>query len=76
MSESSARLVAIVREVLPNAMYRVEIPGNRLLSAHVGGAARGTLSRLVPGDAVQVEISPYDRGACRITGRAPGTRGR
>jgi translation initiation factor IF-1 len=57
-------------------MYRVEAEGGRLLRAHVAGAARALLTRLVPGDEVLVEVSPLDAGECRIVGRPRGARGR
>lgn len=69
-------LRAVVRQVLPNAMFRVEIEGARLLRAHLAGDARAHLTRLVPGDEVLVEESPYDGGECRIVGRPRGARGR
>lgn len=67
---------AFVRQVLPNAMYRVEIEGGRHLRAHVAGDARALLTRLVAGDEVLVETSPLDAGECRIVGRPTGARGR
>lgn len=76
MKTEPSPVVAVIREILPNAMYRVELPGGRLLAAHVAGVARARMTRLVPGDEVEVETSPYDTGTCRIVGRAPGARGR
>jgi translation initiation factor IF-1 len=76
VNETPSRIVAVVQERLPNAMFRVELPGGRSASAHVSGEARARLTRLVTGDAVLVEVSPFDTQACRIVGRAPGTRGR
>ena len=76
MSNEQARVAATVRELLPNAMVRVELPGGRGLTGHVAREARALLTRLVPGDEVEVEVSPYDSGICRIVGRPRGTRGR
>ena len=76
MNDAPSRDTAVVRQLLPNAMVRVELPGGRNLTAHVAGDARARLTRLVPGDAVEIERSPYDKSACRIVGRAPGSRGR
>jgi translation initiation factor IF-1 len=76
VNEASERRHAVVRERLPNAMYRVELEGGRRLLAHLAGDARALLTRLVAGDQVMVETSRTDRGACRIVGRAPGARGR
>jgi translation initiation factor IF-1 len=69
-------LRALVRQVLPNVMFRVEIAGGRLIRAHVAHEARGVLSRLVPGDQVIVELSSSDHGECRILGRPKDVRGR
>jgi translation initiation factor IF-1 len=71
-----SRSVATVRQPLPNAMYRVELDDGRCLTAHVAGPARALLTRLVAGDRVEVEVSPFDGGECRIVGRSPGSRGR
>ncbi len=67
---------AVVRQVLPNAMFRVEIEGGRQIRAHVAHGARGVLTRLVPGDQVMVELSQSDHGECRILGRPKDVRGR
>jgi translation initiation factor IF-1 len=74
--EASPRRPAVVRDRLPNSMYRVELEGGVRLTAHLSGDARALLTRLVAGDEVLVELSPTDRGECRIVGRVPGTRGR
>ena len=67
---------ATVRQILPNAMFRVEVAGARLLRAHLSGDARALLTRLVPGDEVLVEVSLRDEAECRIVGRPRGVRGR
>ena len=76
MNEDQARITAIVKELLPNAMVRVELPGGRGLTGHVAREARALLTRLVPGDEVDVVVSEFDSGLCRIVGRPRGTRGR
>ncbi|MCG3133706.1 MAG: hypothetical protein HMLKMBBP_00931 [Planctomycetes bacterium] len=76
-SETSVR--AVVRQILPNGMVSVEVPGagaGRLLRGHLAHGARAVLTRLVPGDRVLVEVSPFDSGECRILGRPTGARGR
>ncbi|MCC7363668.1 MAG: translation initiation factor IF-1 [Dehalococcoidia bacterium] len=58
-----------VTETLPNAMFRVALPGGHDVLAHVGGDARLSFVKLLPGDRVRVELSPYDPGRGRITYR-------
>jgi len=56
----------VVRESLPNELYRVEIRGGRRILAHVTGKMRMNFVRILPGDRVTIELSPYDRGRGRI----------
>jgi len=58
-----------VVEALPNAHFRVEIGGNHIIDAHVGGKMRMHYIKIVPGDRVKVEMSPYDITKGRITFR-------
>jgi len=58
-----------VAEVLPNAMFRVKLPNGHVVLAHVSGKMRMYFIRIVPGDKVTVEISPYDLTRGRITRR-------
>jgi translation initiation factor IF-1 len=76
VNEAKKSRPATVRERLPNSMFLVELSGGRKLSAHLAGDARATLTRLVAGDEVMVEVSPLAGGECRILGRAPFARGR
>lgn len=55
-----------VVEVLPNAMFRVELPNGRRVLAHVSGKMRIYYIKIVPGDKVKVELSPYDPTRGRI----------
>ncbi len=55
-----------VVEVLPNAMFRVELPNGRRVLAHVSGKMRMYYIKIVPGDKVKVELSPYDPTRGRI----------
>jgi translation initiation factor IF-1 len=59
----------IVRESLPNAMFRVELPNGHMVLAHASGKMRMHFIRILPGDRVLVELSPYDLGRGRITYR-------
>jgi translation initiation factor IF-1 len=56
----------VVRESLPNELYRVEIQGGGRVLAHVTGKMRLNFVRFLPGDRVTVEMSPLDRGRGRI----------
>ena len=55
-----------VIETLPNAMFRVEIPGGHKVLAHIGGKMRMNYIRVLPGDRVLVELSPHDLTRGRI----------
>jgi translation initiation factor IF-1 len=55
-----------VVELLPNTMFRVDIPGGRTVLAHISGKMRLHFIRILPGDKVMLEISPYDLSKGRI----------
>lgn len=59
-----------VLETLPNAMFRVELDNGHKVLAHVSGKMRMHFIRILPGDRVTVELSPYDLTRGRITFRA------
>ncbi|MGN0586170.1 MAG: translation initiation factor IF-1 [Oscillospiraceae bacterium] len=59
-----------VIEALPNAMFQVELANGHQILAHVSGKLRMNYIRIVPGDKVTVEMSPYDLSKGRITWRA------
>ena len=59
-----------VIEPLPNAMFRVELENGHKVLAHISGKMRMHYIRILPGDKVTVEVSPYDLTRCRITFRA------
>jgi translation initiation factor IF-1 len=56
-------------EALPNAMFRVEIDGGHIILAHICGKMRMNYIKILPGDKVKVELSPYDLKRGRITYR-------
>ncbi|HLS91592.1 MAG TPA: translation initiation factor IF-1 [Limnochordia bacterium] len=58
-----------VIEPLPNAMFRVELENGHKVLAHISGKMRMNFIRILPGDKVTVELSPYDLGRGRITYR-------
>ncbi|MFC1917477.1 translation initiation factor IF-1 [Chloroflexota bacterium] len=58
-----------VLEALPNAMFRVELPNGHEVLAHISGKMRIHYIRILPGDKVLIELSPYDLNRGRITYR-------
>jgi translation initiation factor IF-1 len=64
--KSAIRLQATVKEALPNAMFRVELENGHKILAHVSGKMRMHFIRILPGDTVMVEMSPYDLNRGRI----------
>jgi translation initiation factor IF-1 len=67
--EDSIQLEGKVLEALPNAMFRVELDNRHVVLAHISGKMRMHFIRILPGDRVTVEMSPYDLGRGRITYR-------
>ena len=59
-----------VIEILPNSLVRLKTEMGSEILAHLSTTARGELVRLLPGDRVRVEVSPYNKGRGRILGRA------
>ena len=59
-----------VLEPLPNAMFRVSLDNGHKVLAHISGKMRMHFIRILPGDKVKVELSPYDLSRGRITYRA------
>lgn len=68
--EDVIELEGTVLEALPNAMFQVELANGHTILAHVSGKLRMNYIRIVPGDKVTVEMSPYDLTKGRITWRA------
>jgi translation initiation factor IF-1 len=64
--KDTIRLQATVTEALPNAMFRVELENGHKILAHVSGKMRMHFIRILPGDTVTVEMSPYDLNRGRI----------
>ncbi|MBE7060788.1 MAG: translation initiation factor IF-1 [Ruminococcaceae bacterium] len=59
-----------VLEALPNAMFKVELPNGHVVLAHISGKLRMNFIKILPGDKVTIEMSPYDLTKGRITWRA------
>ena len=68
--EDMIELEGVVVEAMPNAMFKVEIQGGHIILAHISGKLRMNFIRILPGDKVTVEISPYDLSKGRITWRS------
>lgn len=58
-----------MKETLPNAMFRVELENKHMVLAHVSGKMRKNFIRILPGDKILVELSPYDLSRGRIVYR-------
>jgi translation initiation factor IF-1 len=70
MSKEEAIMVnGIVKEPLPNAMFKVELENGHVVLAHISGKMRRHNIRILPGDKVSLELSPYDLNRGRITYR-------
>ena len=67
--EEAIEVVATVVEPLPNAMFRAELENGHLVLAHISGKMRKHFIRILPGDKVLVELSPYDLKRGRIVYR-------
>lgn len=68
--EDSITVDGTVREALPNARFRVELENGHVVLAHISGKIRQNFIRILPGDTVKVELSPYDLTKGRITYRS------
>ncbi len=67
--EDAIEVVGTVVETLPNAMFRVELENKHMVLAHVSGKMRKNLIRILPGDKILVELSPYDLTRGRLVYR-------
>jgi translation initiation factor IF-1 len=67
--EDAIELEGIVVEPLPNAMFKVKLENGHVVLAHISGKMRMHYIRILPGDKVTVELSPYDLNRGRITYR-------
>jgi translation initiation factor IF-1 len=67
--EEKVEVEGKILEALPNAMFRVEVEGGHKVLAHISGKMRMHYIKILPGDKVKVELSPYDLTRGRITYR-------
>ena len=70
-NQDSIETTGIVKDVLPGTMFRVQLSNGHVLLAHISGKMRKNFIRIVPGDKVKLEMSPYDFSKARITVREP-----
>ena len=66
MSKDLIKAEGVVKELLPNTMFRVELENKHSVLAHISGTMRLNFIRILPGDTVTLEISPYDLTKGRI----------
>ena len=69
MAKEGIELGGVVLENLPNAFFRVKLENGHTVLAHISGKMRKYYIRILPGDTVKVELSPYDLTRGRITWR-------
>lgn len=72
MSENTKEVIEVigtVLEPLPNAMFRVELENGHIILAHISGKMRMHYIKILPGDKVRIEMTPYDLTKGRITFR-------
>jgi len=68
-NEDKIEVEGKVLEALPNAMFKVELPNGHKILAHISGKMRMNFIKILPGDKVKMELSPYDLTRGRITFR-------
>lgn len=74
--EEAIEVEGTILEPLPNAMFRVELDNGHKVLAHISGKMRMHYIKILPGDRVTVELSPYDLTRGRVTFRAKGGKTR
>lgn len=67
--QANIELDGTINQALSNAMFRVELENGHMVTAHISGKMRKFYIRLLPGDKVKLEMSPYDLTKARITYR-------
>jgi len=69
VKEAAIEVDGTITETLPNAMFRVKLENGHVVLAHVSGKMRMHYIKILPGDTVKLELSPYDLSRGRITFR-------
>jgi translation initiation factor IF-1 len=72
MAKDVIEMEGVVNESLPNATFKVELENGMVVLAHISGKIRKNFIRILPGDKVKIELSPYDLTRGRITYRLKG----
>tara|TARA_B100001287_G_C22545266_1_gene464114 strand:+ start:634 stop:849 length:216 start_codon:yes stop_codon:yes gene_type:complete len=67
--QANIELDGFIKQALSNAMFRVELENGHIVTAHISGKMRKFYIRLLPGDKIKLEMSPYDLTKARITYR-------
>lgn len=67
--QGSVEVEGVVKESLPNTLFRVEISGGHIVLCHLSGKMRMNFIKILPGDKVRLELTPYDKTKGRITYR-------
>ncbi len=69
MAKDVIKVEGVVKELLPNTMFKVELENGHVITAHISGKMRMNYIKILPGDNVTMEMSPYDLTKGRITFR-------
>ena len=67
--QGSVEIEGVVKESLPNTLFRVEVANGIIVLCHLSGKMRMNFIKILPGDKVRVEMTPYDKAKGRITYR-------
>jgi translation initiation factor IF-1 len=67
--QGSIELEGVVKESLPNTLFRVELENGKIILCHLSGKMRMNFIKILPGDKVRVEVTPYDKEKGRIVYR-------
>ncbi len=67
--QGTVEVEGIIKEALPNTLFRVEVGLNKIVLCHLSGKMRMNYIRVMPGDKVKIEMTPYDLAKGRITYR-------
>ena len=67
--QGSFELEGVVKEALPNTLFRVDVGDGNIVLCHLSGRMRMNFIKILPGDKVRVEMTPYDKNKGRITYR-------